>query len=282
MQLRKPAPVMLGAVAALSLFTGACATKKHVREAIAPVQTQVGELSKEQQSMKASVQQSIGDLDRNVARADEHAMEADRKAREAAESANRASSAASTAQQRADQAAQSAQMAMSRANTIAENLDNYQLLSTEKVYFRVNRSDLTREEREKLDQAVSQISNSPHFVIEVEGFTDKTGSKAANMELARRRADAVVRYLTVEKNIPLRRIHTMGIGSDFPDANNRTRAARRENRRVDIKVYALDVNGGQQGTQSSSNSMNDMNRQTPRSTPATTPATTPTSTPQHE
>lgn len=275
MQLRKPAPVMLGAVAALSLFTGACATKKHVREAIAPVQTQVGELQKTTQAQ----QQSIGDLDRNVAKADEHAMEADRKAQQAGQAADKANQAASTAQQRADQAAQaanqasqSAQSAMTRANTIAENLDNYKLVSTEKVYFRVNRSELTKEEREKLDQAVSQIANSKNFVIEVEGFTDRTGSKAANMELARRRAEAVVRYLTVEKSVPLRRIHTMGVGSDFPDADNKTRAARKENRRVDIKVYSLDVNGGQ-GAQSTANSPSDMNR--------TTPATTPTATPQH-
>jgi len=267
---------MLGAVAALSLFTGACATKKHVREAIAPVQTQVGELQKTTQAQ----QQSIGDLDRNVARTDEKAMEADRRAREAAEAANKAGQAAGaaqqradSAQQRADQAAQSAQSAMSRANTIAENLDNYQLVSTERVFFRVNRYELTKEEREKLDQAVSQIANSRNYVIEIEGFTDRTGSKAANMELARRRADAVVRYLTVEKNVPLRRVHTMGVGSDFPDANNKTRAARKENRRVEIKVYALDVNGGQGGTQSSStnsspnSSTNDMNRTTPTSTP---------------
>lgn len=250
MQLRKPAPVLLGAVVALSLLTGACATKKHVREAIAPVQTQVGELQKTTTAQNQATQQAIGDLDRNVSRADEKAMEADRKAQAAAQSAQQANQAASTAQQRADAAGQSAQMAMNRANSIAENLDNYKLLTTEKVYFRVNRSELSKEEKEKLDQAVQQLQSSKNFVIEIAGFTDKTGNKSANMELARRRAEAVVRYLTVQHNVPLRKIHDVGVGSEFPDADNKTRAARKENRRVDVRVYSLDMSG--QGVQQSS------------------------------
>src|SRR5436190_19305923 len=150
MQLRKPAPVLMGAVAALSLFTGACATKKHVREAIAPVQTQVGELQKTTQQQ----QTAIGDLDRNVSKADEKAMEADRKATAAGQSADKANQsadkanqAAMTAQQQAAQAGQSAQMAMTRAESVASNLDNYQLVTTEKVYFRVNRSELSKDEQ---------------------------------------------------------------------------------------------------------------------------------------
>ena len=73
------------------------------------------------------------------------------------------------------------------------------------------------------------------------------------LDLSRRRAEAVVRYLTVEHDVPLRKIHDVGVGSEFPDADNKTRAARKENRRVDIKVYALDVSG--QGVQSSSSQM---------------------------
>jgi len=271
MQLRKPAPVLMGAVAALSLFTGACATKKHVREAIAPVQTQVGELQKTTQQQ----QTAIGDLDRNVSKADEHAMEADRKATAAAQSADKANQAAMTAQQQATAAGQSAQAAMNRAESVASsvnselnNLDNYQLVTTEKVYFRVNRSDLSKDEQAKLDQAVQQIQTAKNYVIEVAGYTDRSGNKAANVELARRRAEAVVRYLGVQHDVPLRKIYTVGVGSDFPDADNKTRAARKENRRVDIKVYALNLNGGQGNQpQAGSNPTNPMPAQTPAATP---------------
>jgi outer membrane protein OmpA-like peptidoglycan-associated protein len=244
MQLRKPAPVLLGAVATLSLLTGACATKKHVREAIAPVQTQVGELQKTTQQQ----QQAIGDLDRNVSRADEHAMEADRKATAAGQAADKANQAAQQAAQSADKANQSAQQAMngaSKANAgiaaLPDNLNNYKLLTTEKVYFKVNKYNLEDEDRQKLDAALQQVQSSKNYVIEIAGYTDKTGSKSANLELARRRAEAVVRYLTVDKNVPLRAIHDVGVGSDFPDATNKTRAERKENRRVDVKVYTLDL-----------------------------------------
>jgi flagellar motor protein MotB len=55
----------------------------------------------------------------------------------------------------------------------------------------------------------------------------------------------VVHYLAVEHNIPLRSIRELGVGADFPDANNKTREARKENRRVDVKIYTLDVTGAQ-------------------------------------
>jgi outer membrane protein OmpA-like peptidoglycan-associated protein len=144
---------------------------------------------------------------------------------------------------------------MSRANGIADNLNNYKLVTTEKVYFKVNKSNLSDEDRQKLDAALGQVQNSKIYVIEVAGYTDKTGSKAANLELARKRAEAVVRYLTVDKNVPLRAIHDVGVGSEFPDATNKTRAERKENRRVDVKLYTLDL--------SSSASASNMPAQTP-------------------
>ena len=243
MLLKNSAPVMLGAIATLSLFTGACATKKHVREQIAPVQTQVSEVGKKTDQNTTA----IGDLDRNVARVDEKAMEADRKAGAAGEAARQANQAATQAQQTATGANQLAERSMARAGEVEtkleariNNLDNYKLQTTEKVYFKVNRAVLTDEEKAKLDQAVANLTNAKNYIIEVQGFTDKTGSKSANLELSRRRAEAVVRYLTVEKGIPLRRIHDVGIGADFPNAVNKTRADRKENRRVDVKVFMLD------------------------------------------
>lgn len=238
------APMMVSAVTALSLFSGACATKKHVREAVAPVQNQVNEVGKKTDQNTTS----IGDLDRNVAKVDERAMEADRKAGAAGESARQAGAAADKAQQAATSANQLAQQGLDKTNQLStevdsrfNSLDNYKLQTTEKVYFRVNRAELTKEDKEKLDQAVTQVMSAKNYVIEVAGFTDRTGSKAANLDLGRRRAEAVVRYLTVEKNIPLRKIHDVGVGADFPNAVNKTRDDRKENRRVDVKIYALDM-----------------------------------------
>jgi outer membrane protein OmpA-like peptidoglycan-associated protein len=206
------------------------------------VQQQVSESQKRIQDQ----QTHLGDLDRNVAGVNERAMEADRKAASAGDAASRANQLAGQAQTAANSATSLAQQSMARAGDIErriENLDNYRLMTTEKVYFRTGRYELTKEEKAKLDQAVQALQSQKNYIIEIAGYTDKTGSKSANLELSRRRAEAVVRYLTVEHNIPLRKIHDVGVGSEFPDADNKTRAARKENRRVDVRVFALDSTG---------------------------------------
>src|SRR5580658_847657 len=242
-------PALLGAVIVLSLTVVGCATKKNVREAIAPVQdqanktdTQVTALQKQTDENK----QSIGDLDRQVATADEKATDAGRKAAEAAEAAAKANSAAAEAAQRADSAnalAQQAQQGVTRLDTSFQNINNYKLITTEQVHFGLNKSALSKEEIAKLDDAIQKVGGMKNYVIEVEGYADRTGDRAYNRELSRKRAEAVVHYLAVDHNIPLRSIRELGVGSDFPDADNKTREARKENRRVEIKIYQLDLDG---------------------------------------
>jgi outer membrane protein OmpA-like peptidoglycan-associated protein len=250
--------LVVGAVITTLFGTWGCATKKHVREAIAPVQQQVNQVQKDTASNKTA----IGDLDRNVASADEKAQDAGRKAQEAANAAAQANSAAQQAQTSADSANSQAQQAMNSADqvnrtlqTSLQNLDNYTLANNIQVFFRIGQSTLSKEAKEQLDQAVQNAGGMRNYIVEVEGFTDRTGSKAYNLELARQRADAVVRYLTVDQNIPLRDVRELGVGSEFPNADNKTHAARKENRRVDVKIYSLNL------TQQTGN--NSMNQTTP-------------------
>jgi|SRR5271165_6605790 len=241
-----------GILGALSIGSVGCATKKHVREAIAPVQNQVnqtqaqlGTLQKQTDDNKKQTDQAIGDLDRQVATADEKATDASKKAAEAAEAAAKANSAADAAAQKADAANTLAQQTGTKLDTTIQNLDNYKLVSTEPVYFGFGKSVLAKDEQAKLDDATQKLSGMKGYIIEVEGFADRTGNVTYNRELSRKRADAVVHYLAVEHNIPLRSIRELGVGADFPDANNKTREARKENRRVDVKIYTLDVTGTQ-------------------------------------
>jgi len=247
-------PVLVGLFAAASLASVGCATKKHVREAIAPVQNQVNQTSAHVDSLQKQSdeqKQAIGDLDRQVATADEKAVEAGRKAQEAADAAAKANSAATDAAQRADSANNLAQQAQQNVTRVDakfdakfENINNYKLMTTEQVHFGVGKSALTKEDQAKLDDAIQKLGSMKNYLIEVEGYADRTGDKAFNRELSRKRADAVVHYLAVEHSIPLRVIREIGAGADFPDADNKTREARKENRRVDIKVYTLDLNTG--------------------------------------
>ncbi|MBV8817533.1 MAG: OmpA family protein [Acidobacteriaceae bacterium] len=241
-------PAVVSAVLAASLVSGGCATKKHVREAIAPVQQQVNDVQKQTADNKTA----IGDLDRAVATADEKATDAGKRANQAAEaaaaaqnSANQAGQKADAANQAAGQVQQSVSRLDSRVDKSFQNLDNYHLVDTKQVYFKSGVSNLDQDAQGQLDQAISAIGNMRNYVIEIEGFADHTGPRAYNVELSRRRAESVVRYLTVEHNVPLRSVRTLGIGADFPNAVNKTREDRHNNRRVDVKIYALDLTGAQ-------------------------------------
>lgn len=260
---------LVGSVLVISLGSWGCATKKHVREAIAPVQDQVNQANK----LGSENKTAIGDLDRQVATADEKASDAGKRAGQAADAAAKANSAAMTAQQRADaagSAAQQAQEGVSRLDKSLQNLDNYHLVNTHQVFFKTGRSALDKQAQADLDSSIQNLMAMKSYIIEVEGFADRTGNKAVNVELSRKRADAVVRYLTVNHNIPLRDVRQLGVGSDFPDAVNKTRDDRKNNRRVDVKVYALDITGTAAPSQVSSTPTGQSDRmtdQTPRQTP---------------
>jgi outer membrane protein OmpA-like peptidoglycan-associated protein len=276
--LTKKPTILAGALLFGVLGTG-CATKKHVRQQIGPVETRVGSVERRTAEQAAA----LGDVENNVSRVDERAMEADRKALAAGQAAQQAQTAADTAQGRADQAHNMADQTRSRLTEVVGNLDNYQHVTTESIFFALNKHKLTDEEKLKLDEAVAKLQGNNNFVLEIQGFTDATGSAAKNLELSRKRADEVVRYMTVKHNVPLRRIHVLGVGEDVPNADNSTREARKQNRRVDINVYARVLEGsaapGAATTTSTQGAIQDRSRGT---TPSTTGATTPTTASQQQ
>jgi outer membrane protein OmpA-like peptidoglycan-associated protein len=240
------AALALAAVLAALTSVG-CATKKYVRETIAPVQTKVADIEKKD----AAQDSAIADLGKGVSRADERAQGADSKAGDAAREAARAndqaalaSKQAGAAQSTADKGVAQATQAERSVGTLGnrvENMDNFKLASTEAVLFGLGKSELSEEAEAQLDAFAAKAAPMKHYIVEVQGFTDSTGAPAANIELSRRRAAAVVRYLTLDKKIPLFRVNTIGYGKASPAADNKTRDGRKQNRRVEVKLFAPDL-----------------------------------------
>ena len=54
--------------------------------------------------------------------------------------------------------------------------------------------------------------------------------------MSRRRADAVMHYLVATHEIPLYRIHMIGLGDDKPVDEGKNRDARAKNRRVAFTI----------------------------------------------
>ena len=120
------------------------------------------------------------------------------------------------------------------------NLDDYKLQTTVAVPFKFDKYQLTKEAKEDLDKLATDVKNDKRFFIAVEGYTDKTGSRAYNEALSRRRAEAVRTYLVAKYDIPVYRIHMIGLGDERPVDEGKNRDARAKNRRVEVKVFSAD------------------------------------------
>jgi OmpA-OmpF porin, OOP family len=84
-----------------------------------------------------------------------------------------------------------------------------------------------------LDTLGRRLLAFPATTIEIEGHTDATGGRRANLRLSRARAEEVRRQLLI-RGVPGERIITRGLGADRPLAENREAAGRALNRRVEL------------------------------------------------
>jgi outer membrane protein OmpA-like peptidoglycan-associated protein len=151
--------------------------------------------------------------------------------------ANVARGGAKAAQETADRAIAGVTAINVRIDRLVSGLDDYEVDKTARVNFRANSSLLSPEAKQNLDSIANQARNQKGYVIEVSGFTSSEGTVARNRTLSQHRADAVVRYLVENDQVPLRRIITpFGYGEMNPIGDNTTRAGREENRRVEVRI----------------------------------------------
>jgi len=87
----------------------------------------------------------------------------------------------------------------------------------------------------EIERIARVMRDYPQTLIRVEGHTDSTGSEAYNMQLGRRRADAV-RNLLIQNGVGAQRMDAVSYGEGQPIANNNTPEGRQLNRRVEIKI----------------------------------------------
>jgi outer membrane protein OmpA-like peptidoglycan-associated protein len=106
-------------------------------------------------------------------------------------------------------------------------------LVLEGVTFEVNQAVLQSQSSATLDRVAASLVANPDTHVEVAGYTDNTGSPAANLRLSQARADAVRTYL-ISKGVAPDHIVAKGYGPANPVASNATAAGRAQNRRVEL------------------------------------------------
>jgi peptidoglycan-associated lipoprotein len=112
-----------------------------------------------------------------------------------------------------------------------------QSFAEDRVRFKVNSYELTKEAKSALDEFALRIKGLDKGVyLEIQGHTDDTGSTEYNDMLGQQRAEAVRRYLSREHKLPLGRLSTISYGDTLPVSPNKTAKGRAENRRVVIVV----------------------------------------------
>ncbi len=110
------------------------------------------------------------------------------------------------------------------------------------VQFAVNQWKLSDDAKAQLDDIASSAQSLPRYVIEVQGFTDKTGTPDVNEKLSQDRAEAAARYLVNQHQIPVRDINMLGSGYASPVGDDKTRDGRKQNRRVEVRLFVPEVN----------------------------------------
>jgi len=234
-------------VLSLTLIAGGCATKKYVRNTTAPVQAKVDQVGEQTQKQGQEIQENktqIKQVDENaqagISAAKERAMTADNHAGEAMKHAGEAMSRANQVGTELNQRVDQTNSNLDKLRTSVANLDDYKMTGETSVPFRFNKYSLDNQSKEELDKLVANVGNYKRFFISVEGFTDTTGTAAYNEELSRKRADAVAEYLVTKHDIPIYRIHMIGLGKEKPVDMGKNRAARAKNRRVEVRIYSAD------------------------------------------
>ena len=238
----------VSALTATLLISG-CATKKYVREQTGAVDTKLTGVSGKLTEVEGRTRENSERIDAVDRRAQQGitdaagargaAAAADTKATQAQTAATAAQTTATTAQQTATTANQGVAAANTRIQTVETritNLDKYTAGPTQTVTFKVNSSTLDDAAKSTLDGVASQVGSlASGFMVEIQGFASAEGDTNTNITLSERRAEAVQRYL-VSKNVPLFRISIVGLGTDKPVGDNKTRSGREQNRRVEVRV----------------------------------------------
>jgi len=103
------------------------------------------------------------------------------------------------------------------------------------VLFQSGKATLLPTGKKELDVLTNFLTKNPNVNITLVGYTDNSGTDKINEPLSVKRAESAKAYL-VSKGIDAGRIQTEGHGSQDPIADNKTKAGKAKNRRIELKV----------------------------------------------
>jgi outer membrane protein OmpA-like peptidoglycan-associated protein len=119
--------------------------------------------------------------------------------------------------------------------------DQIRLIMPGNITFASNQAVLQESFYPVMNSVVTVLREYDETIVEVQGFTDSTGSLSLNMNLSQNRAQQVADYLE-RGDIISQRLVVVGKGPSNPIASNATPEGRAQNRRVEIRLRAIERN----------------------------------------
>lgn len=102
------------------------------------------------------------------------------------------------------------------------------------IYFDTNKTDIKSESDVAIEQIAALLKTNAGLKVFIVGHTDNVGNQAANLDLSKRRANAVMSTLANRHDVSNSQMEAAGIGMLSPLASNDDESGRSKNRRVEL------------------------------------------------
>lgn len=123
----------------------------------------------------------------------------------------------------------------SAGRNLTKQLEENGIATSYEILFAFDSDQLTERSKKILTAVGRYLSQKPGMRMLVEGHTDNKGGLDYNLDLSRRRAASVERFLIQDSGIAPDRLESAGRGYAQPVADNNTSEGRAKNRRVVFK-----------------------------------------------
>jgi outer membrane protein OmpA-like peptidoglycan-associated protein len=171
------------------------ARKKWVKRQVDPIKDRTNELDQLQAKNAGDIKDVDTRSQAGISKAMAAANTADQHAQDASNRANTANTLAGTASSKTD-----------ALHGTVSNLDQYQTVTTSAVPFIAGHTTLGPKAKSDLDDFASKLGTEKGYILEVQGYS------RAGVQTSQAMADAVVRYLVTQHQVPIYRIYRTGLG----------------------------------------------------------------------
>lgn len=193
------------------LLASGCATKNFVRELVGKSEMELDARVGKVGERVVAVEDRLGEESQRVTRVEGQLGETNQRLGGVETRVGEVGEQAKQAQTKADSAFNRADEVDSRLSRLWTNRHKRQLVETVHVQFAFDKADLTDGAQTALANILKELKANPALTVDLEGYTDPTGTRDYNIALSQRRVEAVRRFL-IEQGAEMPRVQSVGLG----------------------------------------------------------------------